>query len=119
MPAPKSNTNALKHGLYAKQFNEDQRKGLRRMAWDDQRHEEFAARVHGSEILRLIIIELSAPVIDIDKIVKLSSSLNNALIASGTSARTHAGLNGEDPNINDALSEALGNFHPFEDDRTD
>ena len=119
MPAPKGNTNALKHGLYAKQFNEDQRSGLKKMAWDDFRHEEFAARVVASDVFRLLQNALSMPVCDVDQVSKLAQAFVAAITATGTSARTHANLNGKDEPLGDALSEALGNVPFFEDDRVD
>jgi hypothetical protein len=117
--APKSNTNALKHGLYAKQFNDDQRLGLKRMAWDDFRHEEFAHRVIGVQIFMLLNEKLAVQHPDIDQVVKLSNSFAICTTTTGTHARTHAHLNGMDEQQGDALSEALSDVPFFLDDRTD
>ena len=113
MGAPKGNTNALKHGLYAKQFNESQRLGLRKMAWDDFRHEEFAHRAVGACIFRLLQVLLAEETPDIDQVVKLANSLARNTESTGTSARTHALFNRPDTVIEDALSEALDNI-PFD-----
>jgi hypothetical protein len=119
MPAPKGNTNALKHGLYAKQFNDDERAGLKKMHLDDHRHEVNALRTVGAELYRLFKIQLSLPVVDVSKAVALSNAIEMVAVATGTSARTHNLLNGTDEPVGDALSEALGNVPFFEDDRID
>ena len=113
MPAPKGNTNALKHGLYAKLFNENQRLGLKKMAWDDFRHEEFVHRSVGAGIFKLLQVLLAEKTPDIDQVVKLANSLSNNTASISTSARTHALLNRHDNEIADALSEALDNV-PFD-----
>ena len=113
MPAPKGNTNALKHGLYAKLFNENQRLGLKKMAWDDFRHEEFVHRSIGAGIFKLLQVLLAEKPPDIDQVVKLANSLSNNTASISTSARTHALLNRHDNEIADALSEALDNV-PFD-----
>jgi hypothetical protein len=119
MPAPKGNTNALKHGLYAKRFNETQRLGLRHMAWDDLRHEEFMLRVAADEIYKLLMESLSTIPIDIDHVTNLANSLAICTTATGSHARTHALLNGKERQIIDALSEALSLIDPFKDERRD
>jgi hypothetical protein len=116
--APKGNTNALKHGLYARFFTDNQRAGLRRMHWADHRHEVNAMRAHGADIYKLLQDLLSRQ-LNVDQFVKLSNSLATAVTATGTAARTHAGLNGEDVQLGDALSEALDDVPAFTDDRTD
>lgn len=113
MPAPKGNTNALKHGLYARQFNETQRQGLRKMSWDDFRHEEFLHRSVGAEIFRLLQALLAKETPDIEDVIGLAASLAKNTAAVSASARTHALLNGRDMGITDALSEALDNV-PFD-----
>jgi hypothetical protein len=113
MPAPKGNTNALRHGLYARHFNEDQRTGLRRMAWDDFRHEEFAHRAVGAAIFKLLNALLSRGEVDVDQVSKLCNALMLNTSATNTSARTHAILNGQDEQIGDALSQALEDV-PFD-----
>jgi len=113
MPAPKGNTNSLKHGLYAKQFNEDQRAGLKRMQWDDYRHEIFVSRVAGAGVFKKLQSILSSPEVDLDQLVKAVNLLAVAFIAAGTSARTHANLNDSEEAFGDALSLALGDV-PFD-----
>ena len=117
--APKGNTNALKHGLYARHFNEAQRSGLKRMEWDDFRHEEFLQRVIAEGIFRLLNDLLAGRTPDIDQVVKLANSLARCTVAAGTHARTHANLNGVDEPLGDALSEALEDVPFFLDDRND
>jgi uncharacterized protein YjcR len=57
--APKGNTNALKHGLYAKQYSPEEQKELRRMSFDDLQHEINAMRkvapTKGNIALRVIL----------------------------------------------------------------
>jgi uncharacterized protein YjcR len=50
--APKGNTNALKHGLYAKLYSPEQKADLKKMALDDLAHEINAACVVVSDILK-------------------------------------------------------------------
>ncbi|MGA2490609.1 MAG: hypothetical protein ABSF99_10580 [Anaerolineales bacterium] len=119
MPAPKGNTNALKHGLYAKQFNEDQRAGLRKMDWNDFRHEEFAHRAIGEAIFILLHDIITGFQPDIELVVKLVNSLAINTTATCTCARTHALLNGEEPESDDPLSIALDMVPAFLDERTD
>ncbi len=107
--AKTGNTNALKHGLYAKQFNEDQRKGLKRMDWNDFRHEELAHRCAGARIFALLQAALAKEPPDIDQIVQLVFALSKNTITTSTSVRTHAILNGQDEQLEDAFSEALDN----------
>jgi hypothetical protein len=113
VPGSKGNTNALKHGLYAKQFNETQRLGLKRMDWDDFKHEEFAHRAIGAGIFRLLQVLLAQETPDIEQVIRLANALSNNTISTCTSARTHVLLNGQDDSLGDALSEALDNV-PFD-----
>jgi hypothetical protein len=118
MPAPKSTTNALKQGLYARQFNDDQRQGLKKMAWDDFRHEEFAARTHAADLFNLLQSALRLPVVSVDHVTRLSACFVAAINAVATSASMHAHLNGQAEKPFDPLSEALDNV-PFDEDPTD
>ena len=108
------NTNALKHGLYARQFNEEQRKGLKKMDWNDFRHEEMAHRSIGARIFGILQTMLAKESPDIDQIVQLAYALSKNTTTTSTSARTHAILNGRYEQLGDALSEALDNV-PFEE----
>ena len=114
--APRGNTNALKHGLYARQFNQEQQDGLRRMAWNDFRHEEFAHRAVGARIFKLLNDLLGTNKVDTSDLLKLVSSLQINTAATNTSARTHALLNGDDGQIGDALSQALDDVPFYEAD---
>jgi hypothetical protein len=113
MAAPKGNTNALKHGLYARQFTEAQRQGLKKMSWDDFRHEEFLHRSVGAEIFRLLRALLANEMPDIDQVIKMATLLSKNTITTACSARMYAQLNVQEPITKDALSEALDNV-PFD-----
>ena len=110
--APKGNTNALKHGLYARHFNADQRAALKRMDWDDFRHEEFMHRAVGEGIFKLLNDLLAGDQPDPGQVSSLVHSLHINTASASTSARTHALLNGE-RQLGDALSEALADV-PFD-----
>jgi hypothetical protein len=111
--APKGNTNALKHGLYARHFLDDQRTGLKRMEWDDFRHEEFLHRVIAEGIFEILNDLLTGYKPDIDQVIKLANSLAICTLAAGTHARTHACLNGSAVPLDEAFSGALDDV-PFD-----
>ena len=116
--APRGNTNALKHGLYAKHFTEQQRDGLKKMDWRDHRHEINLHRTIEENLFIQLQALFSQPVVDLDKVSKLVNSLYLNTSSISTSAKTHALLNGDEA-LGDALSEALAMVPAFEDDRTD
>jgi len=113
MPAPKGNINALKHGLYAKQFNHDQISGLKKMQWDDHRHEVYGLRVIGAQIFKLLQIALSRSIVDVDEVIKYTNAYALCTTSTGGAARLHANLNGMEAPFGDALSLALGDV-PFD-----
>jgi len=113
MTAPKGNTNPLKHGLYAQQFTENQRLGLRKMAWDDFRHEEFLHRSIGAELFKLLRALLAEEQPDLDLAIKLAGFLAKNTLTTVVSARTHALLNPPDDAEIDPLEEAL-DIEPFD-----
>ena len=124
MGAPIGNTNALKHGLYAKHYTAEERAGLRRMAPNDYRHEIFMMRETVDseyEISRLVqemvkkSLEANQPA-NMDELAKVMNSLAVAVTALNTTARTYALFNGSDTSQEDALDEALNCLPFFLDD---
>ncbi len=125
MPAPKGNTNALKHGLYAKHFSPQEHAGLRNMTPEDYRHEINMLRI---SITRLFEIQtrlhdnLQGPLgedqsSDIDAFAKISNSLSLAITALSSLARTYALFHGVDSSVQDALATALNRMTIFIDDK--
>ena len=125
MGAPKGNTNALKHGLYAKHFSGEEQTGLRNMSTEDFRHEIHMMRVaiknvfemqaelrkaiqtiHGAEDKEMI-----------EALAKITNSLALAVTALSTVVRTHALINGKDEAVNDALEQALNSLPIFLDEK--
>ena len=53
MGAPKGNTNALKHGLYAKHFSPEEQTRLRKMSPEDYRHEIAMMRLAVSNLFQI------------------------------------------------------------------
>ena len=79
---------------------------------------QYALRVIGESIfIRLSSLLSGNP--DIDQVAKLTNTFTFVTTATGTSARTHGLLNGQDTSLGDALSEALDDVPAFCDDRTD
>ncbi len=121
MAAKKGNTNALKHGLYAKRFTDVERADLGKMPSDDLRPEIAMLRVIINQIFELIkptteeteLFE-KPKTISADDLAKLSNSLTTAVTTLSTTARTHAILNGEYNPLNDALMAALANMSAYE-----
>jgi hypothetical protein len=125
MGAPKGNTNALKHGLYAKKYTPEEIAGLRNMSLTDFRHEYYMMRVvvdNVFEVQQSIRARIdsrqgeSCPE-DEEALAKITNSLARAMTALNTTAKTYALLNGEDPALNDPLDEALGEMPIFLDDK--
>ena len=102
MPAKQGNSNALKHGLYAKRFSKDERTLLKLMPADDMTFEIAALRVIADNIMNLL-----EKTEDIDSKIKLYNSLNNTTTAINTCARTHAILNGTYNPLEEAIQDAL------------
>ena len=125
MGAPKGNTNALKHGLYAKRYSPEETAGLRKMPPEDYRHEIYMMRVAvknifeiHSELYQLVEKLLkSGEKADVDGLSKISNSLSLAITALNTTARTYALFNGTDSSLNDPLDEALNGLAIFLDDK--
>jgi hypothetical protein len=124
MGAPKGNTNALKHGLYAKHFTPEEQAGLRRMSPEDYRHEINMMR---ATIDRLFDIQIrmyqlldesmrSGKPVDTTGLAQISNSLSIAMTALNTTARTHALFNGTDTSLKDDFETALNSLPVFLDD---
>jgi hypothetical protein len=105
MSAKKGNTNALKHGLYAKRFSDLDRTQLKGMSESDLRFEVAMLRV----VIDRILTELEKSKA-MDKRLPLYGSLMNAVTALNTTVRTHALLNGDDDHTLTAIEEALAAF---------
>ncbi|MGA2488639.1 MAG: hypothetical protein ABSF99_00420 [Anaerolineales bacterium] len=125
MAAPKGNTNALKHGLYAKHFSPTEQAGLRSMSPEDYRHEINMLRVAVKNMFqihsdlkkiveRMLACEQPA---DVDGLAKITNSLALAVTALNTTARTYALFNGTDTSLNDSIEEAMDSLPVFLDDK--
>ena len=125
MGAPKGNTNALKHGLYAKHFTAEEQGWLRRMAPDDYRPEIHLMRKAVKNVfdiqVRIHALVDSMPSSndpkDFEALAKITNSLALAMAALNTTARTQALFSGTDEGLNDPLDEALDGMAIFLDDR--
>jgi hypothetical protein len=112
MPAKTGNTNALKHGLYAKRFRAEELKDLRQMPADDLRAEIALLRVTLSRITSLI-----EDTEDADIKTRYINAATNAALAIATLARTHAILTGKYNPLEEALIAALSQTSPYHDNR--
>jgi uncharacterized protein YjcR len=123
MGAPKGNTNALKHGLYAKHFSEEEINSLRRMEPEDLRHEIHMMRVAVNNVFKVQVrlrklldeAEKKGELYDPDRMAKVTNSLAQAMTALNTTLRTHALFQGKDATVTDALDEALDGMAIFLD----
>ena len=110
--APKNgNLNALKHGLYAKHFTDEERKLLRQMPESDLRQEIALLRV----VVDRVLIAFSASESDTDAQAKTATALTAAVLALNTTMRTHALLTGDYSPLTDADDEAILLFDPYKD----
>lgn len=124
MGAPKGNTNALKHGLYAKRYSPEEIAALRNMSPQDFRHEYFMMRVAVKNIFqiqqriraRMDSKEGSSNPEDEGALAKITNSLAVAMTALNTTARTYALFSGTDTTLNDPLDEALSSLPIFLED---
>jgi hypothetical protein len=102
MPGKRGNTNALKHGLYAKKFRAEEVAALRKMDPSDYKNEIALLRV---KILN-ILDELEAAS-EHEKRMDLYDALFNAVGMLNTTARTDALINGDHGQHLTAIEEAL------------
>jgi hypothetical protein len=125
MGAPKGNTNALKHGLYAKHYSREEQAGLRNMSTEDFRYEIHLMRVTIKNVFEMQA-ELRMAIIcshgadntgTIEALAKITNSLALAVTALSTMARTHALINGKDETVNDTLQQALNSLPIFLDEK--
>ena len=125
MGAPKGNTNALKHGLYAKHFSPEEQERLRRMSPEDYRHEILMMRVAANNVFEIQVylhkmveeaMRTNQP-INVEALAQTTNSLALAVTALNTTARTHALFNGTDTTLNDDHDEALNSLPVFLDDQ--
>ena len=72
--APKGNTNALKHGLYAKHYSPEEQKELRRMSFDDLQHEINAMRKVAADILEEHNKIKAGGVVDLEQLARTDNS---------------------------------------------
>ncbi|MGA2489997.1 MAG: hypothetical protein ABSF99_07385 [Anaerolineales bacterium] len=120
MPAPKGNTNALKHGLYAKHYTPEQRKELKYMSYEDLRHEINVTRVAASRIFELQVQILNRNPVDTDELAKNVNALCNAVDKISSCAVRYSILVGDNATINDSFAEALSQLPAYDpDDDTD
>ncbi len=118
--APKGNTNALKHGLYAKHFRPEDKAELRRMAWNDLLYEIMAGRNIAERAMRIIDQEMGFPVVDTLKASIAIKVFMTVVTGIGALATRHGILNGKDPNLNDSFVQALSELPAFaEEDESD
>jgi hypothetical protein len=105
MPAPKGNTNALKHGLYAKRFTARERARLSNIDPRDITGESDALRITVDHILadlqKLDDLELKA---------KMTNSLINAVATLAALARTYDRVNARHSPMLEGLEQALKRF---------
>ena len=100
--APRGNTNALKHGLYAKKFREEDVARLKKMSPADYKDEIAMLRV---KILG-ILDELEAATLHETR-MDLYNALFNAVATLNTTARTQALINGDNGQHLTAIEDAL------------
>jgi hypothetical protein len=125
MGAPKGNTNALKHGLYAKRFSPEEIAALRRMSPQDLGHEFIMVRVAVKNTFEIqqrihaMLDKMSGPVPpeELEALAKITNSLAQVLTALNTTAKTYALFSGTDKSLNDPLDEALSSLPIFLDDK--
>lgn len=108
MPAPPGNTNALKHGLYARHFSRKERAALKRVDPLDLSFEIAAARVAADRLFTLI-----ESTTDPEIAAKLHNSLTAALAEIGGLAARLGILSGKYPALDEAIDDALASVDFF------
>ena len=108
MAGKSGNTNALKHGLYARRYKPDEIKDLRKMPFDDLRQEIALLRV---TLNRLAGLLEQSP--DDETKIKYTNAATNAALAIGTLIRAHSILAGTYTPLDDALESALTTLDPY------
>lgn len=105
------NTNALKHGLYAKRFTKAERAGLRHMVPGDLEAEIYMLRA----VTDRILAQIETATEDAEAYAKLINSLTAAVTTLNTTMRTHAILAGTYTPLDDALTQALADLDDYAD----
>ena len=121
MSGTKGNTNALKHGLYAKHFTPEQRAGLQKMKPEDSLHEMYVLQVIIDDLFEQHILEREhvkkrreqGQPVDLEALTRLDNSLALAITALNGTKRTHALFKGTDATSNDAYDDALNSLAIF------
>jgi hypothetical protein len=114
MTASPGNTNALKHGLYARRFSDAEKKHLRGINPQDLTFEIAALRVAADRILALIATAEK----DEDK-ANYHNALTHAMIGIATLARTNSILTGTYTPLEDAKAQTLANVDFYLTDDAD
>jgi hypothetical protein len=114
--APKGNSNALKHGLYAKHFKSEEKAELRRMAWNNLLFEILGTRSMAEKAMDLANREMSMPSPDVAKVATLISAWTSAITTITLAAVRYGVLTGENASLNDSLAEALAGLPLHEPD---
>jgi hypothetical protein len=100
--APKGNTNALKHGLYAKHFTPAEREHLGKMSPMDSIHEVHLLRLTLEKVLSMI-----ESCEDEDRLIKLYNTLYQGTQRLMTAMRTNSLLLGDNQEILTSFWEAV------------
>ena len=103
--APPKNTNALKHGLYAKHFTPADRENLGKMSPMDSVHEVQLLRLTLEKVLTMI-----ENCEDEDRLIKLYSTLYQGTQRLMTAMRTNSIIAGDNQEILTSFWEAVELF---------
>jgi hypothetical protein len=102
------NTNALKHGLYAKYFDKDSLKAIRKIRPDDLLQEVATFR----RALALVTNVFDNR--DADILLKHINAMSSAAASLNNLIRTHALLTGDYTPLTNALEETLDDVQPYQ-----
>ncbi len=114
--APRGNSNALKHGLYARHFKPEEKAELRRMAWNNLLFEILGTRSMAEKAMDLANREMAMPAPDVAKVATLISAWTSAITTITLAAVRYGVLTGENASLNDSLAEALAGLPLHEPD---
>ena len=121
MSGTKGNTNALKHGLYARHFTPEERLGLQKMQPEDSMHEMYMLQVvindlfeqHIQERQHVKKLRQQGQPVDLEPLTRLANSLALTITALNGTKRTQALFKGTNAATNDAFDEALNSLAIF------
>jgi hypothetical protein len=125
MGAKKGNSNALKHGLYARHIEVGNWSGLRDTPPGDQQEEIVLMRAVVRNLFGLHA-RLQAQVNgeldegrteNVEQLAKLTNSLSLAITALNTIVRTQAILSARDGSVNDAFAQGLASLPVFAEEK--